>query len=301
MFILRLTKKIKNKIMKKKIKRFLLMLIAILALQSCSDKEDYVITPYDSAVGANGGIMYDKFWVIASYDQASPNIAKLNANPDFFRCKQCHAWDGLGTAGSYNNRGPKTNRPNISVINLYQLAQSKTEQQLFDALKKTEGRRSIITDLSTYNPKTPSTQVEGDKMPNLNELLTDAQLWDMVKFLKTGMIDVSKLYDASYTGTYPTGKSVFSNVGLDGNEANGNVYYKTNCASCHGTDGKSIRNLDATFGMTVGKFTRTKPNELQHKIHYGQLGSSMGGKFNISVSEMKDLYKAMANTTTYPD
>ena len=39
--------------------------------------------------------------------------------------------------------------------------------------------------------------------------------------------------------------------------------------------------------------------ELRHKIHYGQLGSTMGGKFNITLSEMKDLYKAMANTTTY--
>lgn len=287
--------------MKTKIKSLLFIALGVLALQSCSEKEDYVITPYDSAVGANGGIMYDKFWVIASYDQASPNIGKLNAYPDFFRCKQCHAWDGLGTAGSYNNRGPKTNRPNISNLNLYQLAQTKTEQELFDGLKKTAGRRSVTTDLSTYNPATPSTQVEGDKMPNLNELLTDAQIWDIVKFMKAGMFDVSKLYDATYTGTYPTGKSAFANVGLDGNEASGNAYYTTNCAACHGADGKKILNLDATAGMTVGKFTRSKPNELQHKIHYGQLGSSMGGKFNITLPQMKDLYKAMANTTTFPD
>ena len=287
--------------MKTKIKNLLFIALGLLALQSCSDNEEYVITPYDSAVGANGGIMYDKFWVIGSYDQKSPNVEKLNSYPDFFRCKQCHAWDGLGTAGSYNNRGPKTNRPNISNLNLYQLAQTKTEQQLFEALKKTEGRRSITTNLATYNPATPSTQVEGDKMPNLNEILTDDQIWDIVKFLKTGMFDVSKLYDATYTGTYPTGKSTFANVGLDGNEANGNTYYTTNCASCHGTNGKRILNLDGTAGMTVGKFTRSKPNELQHKIHYGQLGSTMGGKFNITLSEMKDLYKAMANSTTYPD
>ncbi|MDD3723800.1 MAG: cytochrome c, partial [Lutibacter sp.] len=163
-------------------------------------------------------------------------------------------------------------------------------------LKKTAGRRSISTDLSTYNPTTGNI-TEGDKMPDLTELLTDAQIWDLVKFMKEGMMDVSELYDASYTGTYPTGSMTISNVGKDGNATNGKNYYNSNCVSCHGVDGTTL----LMEGMTVGQFTRKKANEVQHKVHYGQLGSSMKGAFSITTTQMKDLYKALANETDFPD
>ncbi len=281
---------------------FAAMIILAAVFIGCNDEADPDPdqVAYENADHAKGGIMYDKFWATeAGYDQNSPNLATLNAKSDFFRCKQCHGWDGLGSAGSYINRAPKTSRPSVSAIPLYQFAVSKTSKEIFDALKATAGRRSITTDLSTYNPATPSTMVEGDKMPNLNELLTDAQIWDIVKFMKEGMFDVSQLYDGTYTGTYPTGTATFANVGKGGNEAAGNTFYTANCTGCHGADGKSI----ALEGMSLGKFTRSKPNEVQHKVHYGQLGSSpsMVGEFDMTLAQMKDLYKAIANTTKYPD
>ena len=248
---------------------------------------------------AKGGIMYDKFWSNESgFDQNNANLATLNASSNFFRCKQCHGWDGLGNNGAYISRAPNTSRPNVSSLNLYELAQTKTAQELFDAMKKTEGRRDISYDLSTYDPATNAT--EGDKMPNLNQLLTDEEIGNLVNFLKEGMFDVSQLYDATYTGSYPTGSASFSNVGLDGNATEGNAYFTANCTSCHGSDGTTIE-LEA--GMTVGKFVRSKANEAQHKIHYGQLGSSpaMIGKFDITLNEMRGLYKAIDNSTDFPD
>ena len=280
----------------KKINFLFTAILFALFMTGC--KKDNGPTAYDLADPSKGGIMYDKFWSSeAAYDQNSVNLTKFNTYPDFFKCKQCHAWDGLGTAGSYINRAAKTTRPNISALNLYQFAKTKTDQEIFDGLKKTAGRRNITTDLSTYNPATPSTQVEGDKMPNYNELLTDAQIWDIVKFLKAGMFDVSQLYDGTYTGTYPTGTAAYANVGKDGNAANGNTFYTANCALCHGANGKSIT-LET---MSLGKFVRSKPNEVQHKVKYGQLGSAMAGKFDMTISQMKDLYKAFSNTTTFPD
>jgi len=278
------------------------LVIGGIFLTNCkkTDDSDPSQVAYDAANASNGGIMYDKFWATeSSFDQSNAKLATLNAKSDFFRCKQCHGWDGLGSAGSYINRGPKTSRPTVSSINLFQIAQTKTYKELFDAMKSTNGRRDISYDLSTYDPAANKT--EGDKMPNYNQLLTDAQIWDIVKFLKVGMFDVSKLYTATYTGTYPTGSASYTNVGLDGNEANGNTYYTANCKVCHGTDGKLIPNLDGTAGMTVGKFTRSKPNELQHKIHFGQLGTAMAGEFDMTLQQMKDLYKACSNSTTYPD
>lgn len=275
-----------------------LLLGAVIFVSSCKkeETEDPYETAYENADKSLGGIMYDKFWATeAKFDQSNANLAKFNATGDFFRCKQCHGWDGLGSAGSYINRGPKTTRPNVSGLNLYQLAQTKTYKELFDAMKKTAGRRDIAFDLTTYNPTTNAT--EGDKMPNYAQILTDAQIWDIVKFMKEGMFDVTQLYDATYTGTYPTGTATYANVGKDGNAANGNSFYTANCASCHGADGKTL----TMENMSLGKFIRSKPYEVQHKVQNGQLGSPMVGEFTMTLTQMKDLYKACADNTKYPD
>jgi len=279
--------------------------IFAITFSSCTFDDETIdpsVEAYNKADYTNGGIMYDKFWASESdFDQSNANIATISAKGDFFRCKQCHGWDGLGNKGAYINRGPKTSRPNISSVNLYEMGQSKTAQELFEGLKKTTGRRSISTDLSTYNPTTGNV-AEGDKMPNLTELLTDAQIWDLVKFMKEGMMDVSQLYDATYTGVYPTGSMAISNVGRDGNATNGKNYYNSNCAACHGANGTTLNGtLHVIEGMTIGQFTRKKGNEVQHKVHYGQLGSPMTGEFDITVSQMKDLYKALSNETDFPN
>ena len=175
------------------------------------------------------------------------------------------------------------------------MAKTKTAQELFDSMKETAKRRDISYDLSSYDPEANKT--EGDKMPNLNQILTDAQIWDIVKFMKEGMFDVTDLYDATYTGSYPNGSMTISNVGLDGNATNGNAYYTTNCVTCHGADGTNIE----LEGKTLGKFVRAKANEVQHKVKYGQLGSLMVGKFDITLTQMQDLYKACADTLAFPD
>ena len=207
--------------MKKLLVISLMALIILVAFGGCN-KEDEVINPptdqveYTNSNGIKGGIMYDKFWSTeAGYNQSDPNITKFNSFADFFRCKQCHGWDYLGNADSYINRGPRTNRPNVASENIYQIAKTKTPQELFNALKKSEGRRDISYDLSTYNPTTNN--VEGDKMPNLSQILSDAQIWEIMKYLKTEALDVTQLYDAIFTGTYPTGSASYTNIEKDGN------------------------------------------------------------------------------------
>lgn len=283
----------------KKFYFLLLTVLAALIFISCKenstepDQQDY----FEQADGIKGGILYDKFWAVeASYSKAADAslIAQLNTSSDFFRCKQCHAWDLLGSAGSYNSRGPKTSRPNVSGLNLASIAKTKSAQELFDAVKKSAGRRDISYDLAAYDPTSNSTV--GDQMPNYSQLLTDAEIWDLVKFLKNEVLDVTQLYDATYTGTYPTGKTTFSNIGKDGNAANGKTYYSSRCAGCHGTDGKTLQ----MESMTLGKFLRSKANEAQHKVKFGQLGSAMNA-FKTSLAEMKDLYKAVADTVAFPN
>jgi len=251
---------------------------------------------YVSANGIRGGRLYDKFWSSATgWNQADTNLTIYNGKADFFRCKQCHGWDLLGNRGAYISRGASASRPNRTSHDLLLVAQGKSPQELFEALKSSTGRRSITADLSTYNPSTNPTI--GDQMPDYSIIFTDTDIWDLVKFLKNDAIDVRTLYSFVTAGSYPTGSIAYSNIGKDGNAANGDAIYLAKCIYCHGADGRQI--LVDGGGYTVGSFIRAKPNEGQHKIKFGQLGSLMGS-FVTNNEDMKDLYKALSDTIKYP-
>lgn len=252
--------------------------------------------PYDVASVSRGGIMFDRFWSTeAGFNQSDTNILLFNSKTEFFRCKLCLGWDNLGRFGSYIGRGPTTDRPNVAGMNQYSIVQNKSPQELFNLMNSTTNRRDITYDFVAYTPSDPNDSAH--KMPNYGEIFTTAQMWDLVKFLKEGAFDISQLYDASYSGIYPGGSASYFIIGKDGNSTSGANYYSANCSSCHGIDGTAI----LVEGMTVGKFTRTKPYEVQHKVKYGQLGSSMTGAFGITLSQVKDLYKAISDTVAFPN
>ena len=132
-------------------------------------------------------------------------------------------------------------------------------------------------------------------MPNYGAILSDKQIWDLVNFFKFQVIDMTQLYDCTVTGTYPTATVAYSNIGKTGVAASGNTYYTTNCSSCHGTDGKKIL-ID---GASVGSHLRANPAEDAHEIKFGVLGTGMKNR-TISITQLKDLYKALADTTAFP-
>lgn len=276
-----------------------IFILTILMISGCG--EDSVTTvpeppPYDIASVSRGGMMFDKFWSAETgFSQSDTNIVLFNSRPDFFRCKQCHGWDNMGRFGSYISRGPTPERPNVAGMNLYSLIQNKSPQDLFNTLSSSVSRRDITFDFRAYVPGDPNDSAH--KMPNYTQILNASQMWDLVKYLKEGAFDVSKLYDASYSGTYPNGSASFYNLGRDGSASDGSLYYLSECSSCHGINGTSI----LIGNMSAGQFTRTNPFEVQHKVKYGQLGSSMTGKFDISLVQMKNLYKALSDTSAFPD
>jgi cytochrome c2 len=253
-------------------------------------------TPYDRADVVRGGISYDLYWNAATgFSQTSPLIANFSSRSDFFRCKQCHGWDQLGSRGFYVSRGPRTSRPNISSVDLAALSRTSTPQELFDAIKTGSGtpRRAPTVDLSTYDPAVDPTI--GDQMPDVGAFMSDAQIWDLVKFLREDALDVTQLYDMTVVGTYPTGSATFANIGKDGNAALGQAIYAAQCAYCHGVTGTAI----TLEGQTLGAFTRSKPHEVQHKVRYGQLGSTMRPT-RLTLTEMKHLYRFLADTVAMP-
>ncbi len=279
------------------------MLLVALAIVSGSACSDDATGPTESppeflaANGVNGGRLYDKFWAADTrFNQADPNIASFKARSDFFRCKQCHGWDRLGSTGAYISRRPTSSRPNISSFNLAGFTASASPEQLFDAIKSGPGRRAPTVDLSSYDPATNFTV--GDQMPDYGQILTDGQIWELVKFLKIEAFDTRDLYDSQVSGTYPTGTIAFLNIGKDGDAGRGDAFFSQNCSFCHGFDGRSLLVDGGAF--TVGRHLRSKPNEDSHKIRFGQLGTSMPATV-MTLSQMKDLYKALSNSTRYPD
>jgi hypothetical protein len=268
----------------------------IFSFLHCKNKDDN--TPFQNANGKRGGILYDTFWAIeGGFNQKdTAKLKKIRAFPEFFRCNQCHGWDLDANKGAYIDRVPTKTRPNVSAKNLKELIKNNTPEQLFYLIKKGENsgsRRPFTDDLTAYDPIT--NRVVGDRMPNYAEILTDAQIWDIVKFFKVEAIDVAELYNQSTEGVYPSGKITFSDLGKGGVIARGkNLFISKGCSgqNCHGAKGTNILVDNRTY--TLGGFFNAKPYEAQHKIKFGQLGSPMRG-INVTLDDLKDIFKAVSS------
>ena len=238
---------------------------------------------YDVADGFRGGILYDNW---TSTEAAISNIpTDVTAKKDFYRCKACHGWDGLGNKASYINRAGNADRPNVASSELRAYVGKHSIKETFNAVKNLDGRK-LATTKTSYS----------DVMPDYSTLISDSDIWDLVKYLYEETVNVDLLYDYQTSGIYPTGTITYYNIGQDGVAATGDAYLSSNCISCHGADGTAID----LGGRTLGKFGREKPNELWHKVKFGQLGSSMVG-FDSTLQELKDLYTALQDTSKWPD
>lgn len=249
---------------------------------------------YEAANAVVGSQLYNDFTKTPGYNGPSD----INVNPDdienfkdFYRCKQCHAWDLKARFASYIDRKPKVGRPDVSEVQLVNLGSSNITY-LFDKIKNTGG--AAVDPARTADGTNPS--LGGNEHPDYGTILTDEQIWDLVKFLREGAFDVDLLYDTELTGSYPTGSRSFINWGKDGDVTLGQTYYTNNCASCHGVDGRAI-NLG---GRSIGAFVREKTYEIQHKAVSGQLGTSMGPS-PATLEEMKGFLKYASDLVAFPD
>ncbi|MEA1786550.1 c-type cytochrome [Arenibacter sp. GZD96] len=282
---------------------FLIVGLLLMGAQSCThdDREFVDIVQenenqiaYDAADVIVGSMLYNDFTLTPGFDgpnDPSVDIANITGFKDFYRCKQCHAWDQKAKFASYINRAPRVNRPDVSGAQLTNLKFADISI-LFDKIKNTGG--GAVDPARTADGTNPA--LGGNDHPDYGTILTDAQIWDLVKFLREGALDTDELYAITTVGSYPTGSRTYSDLGRNGNAAAGDVFYTSKCASCHGADGSNI----PLGGNTLGKFTRDNPHEVQHKIVSGQLGSSMGPT-PATLEDMKNFYKAINDTIKYPN
>jgi hypothetical protein len=253
---------------------------------------------YLAADGIKGGAAFSEWFTATGAGKGKLTDYGVTNGSEFVRCKTCHGWDGLGNAGSYADRtglstGTAT-RPDVSDVNLRVSAKTMSYQDLHDMVAAPWGR--------------PMNAAGDSRHPDYSGSLTEAQIWNMVKFMKEEWIAPNDLYDLQVSGapmhyemvngvnTLIKPKLTYTNIGKDGDAVAGKVIYKAKCESCHGVDGKTV----AIESMSLGQFVRAKPHESWFKTKFGQ-STVMAPGLVTATKDHKDLYKLMADPTAFPN
>ena len=264
--------------------------------QDGTDFPGPVTAEYTAADGLLGGAAYSKWWTTDA--GGSGTQPTTTAEADFYRCKACHAWDGMGNAASYANRTGqstmKVSRPDVSSSNLRSTPANQTYQGLFDLFMHF-GARGIDARDNTH--------------PDYSPYLTTEQAWNLMKFTREEWVAPNLLYDIAVTGpamyvdysadpdTVVAPTITYSNVGALGDATNGATLYTSLCATCHGADGTD----HDLGGRSLGQFVREKPNEAWFKAKFGEAGTGMEPGLVTEISDLQDLYAALAIAANFPD
>ena len=191
-----------------------------------------------------GGSLYDKYWSVTGAAAPTGDHPRWASRPDqtsntrtgadTWRCKECHGWDYKGKDGAYSSGSHRTGIGGIFGTAL-------TAQEAFDSIKTAH----------SYGQAG----------------LTDADLWDLAKFVLEGQIDTDTIIDGdgAFIGDDNAGKTLYDS-GLGTTLA---------CAACHGADGLAVpAGADADFGDFIGLIANDNSWEFQHKARFGQPGVS---------------------------
>jgi len=253
---------------------------------------------YAAADGIKGGAAYSEWFSTAGGGKGSLALSGVTVGSDYVRCKSCHAWDGLGNAGSYAARtGISTGaagRADVSSANLRAAIATSTYQALYDLVAQPYGR--------------PMNAASDSRHPDYSKALEPAQVWNLVRFMKEEWVAPNELYELQVAGaplhyediggnrTLVSPTLTYANIGTTGSADAGKAVFTAKCAGCHGATGKTV----TMEGMSLGQFVRAKPNEAWFKIKFGQ-GTVMAPGLVKTTDDLRNLYKALANATDFPD
>jgi mono/diheme cytochrome c family protein len=216
---------------------------------------------YMNADVVRGGQLYDKYWGVNGSAEPTgnhslyPSFGAKTGNTTW-RCKECHGWDYIGKDGRYASGSHFT-----GIKGLYPSSESLWHAYL--SIKDNHGYSA--TDL------------------------TDSDIWDLVKFYKEGLVNVSIILnkEGTFTGDMVSGGSLYNN-GVPGSES-GSTKTNASCSSCHGTDGTN--EVVTGFDAFPGFLANDNPQEFLHKVRFGHPGSTMPASESIngSLSDVTDL------------
>lgn|GEM_PF-1176153 len=192
------------------------------------------------ASAVRGGRLYDQWWSEAGLpepvgDHPLYPAVGAQSGSTTFRCKECHGWDYKGVDGVYGSGSHFTGIAGI-------LGSTMSSKRMFSLLKAD-----------------PGTVAHGHNMDSYG--LSDRDLWDLVRFVKDGVVNTDDFIDAS--GMFPDTSGI------------GSAGYSLTCINCHGPDGRDINFGTAMSPEYVGTVAVDNPWEFLHKMRFGHAGTPM--------------------------
>lgn len=198
---------------------------------------------HEQANITRGAMLYDKWFAVLGAEAPAGDMplwqtrtfSNSRSGPDTWRCVSCHGWDYQGKDGAYRAGSNYTGFPGVAAA-----AKTLSEQDMVGVLK---GKKDPMHDFSKY--------------------LDDASLNDLVGFLKNELINDADFID-------PVSLSV-----KDGDAAHGQGLYDQQCASCHGTDGATLKFRFEGRDASLGTLAVIDPWRFLHKTRFGTPGTPM--------------------------
>jgi mono/diheme cytochrome c family protein len=216
---------------------------------------------------SRGGRLYDTWWTVKGSAEpagANPGYALTQGTQTgagTWRCKECHGWDYKGVAGAYGAGSHFT-----GVAGLVGAGQLHSQGELV----------AMIRD-----------GVAGEAMTAFGSHLSQADLSDLARFVREGMVDLTP-YMASVTG---------APIGAD--PVRGKTLYDATCLRCHGADGSRLNFGTALAPEYVGHVANENPWEFQHKVRFGQPGEDMPSAVDSGWT-MQDVMDVLSHARTLP-
>lgn len=248
---------------------------------------------YDAADGVEGARLYD---MVLDYKNLTDD--NMRANPDFFRCKSCHGWDLKGQYGVLIDKQHSDTYPEAAAVNLITDTRvNKSIREIYDAIANAGG-------------SDPHSSTYTNDMPDYSGILSESDIWNLVKFIKETAHESNDFYTLTTTGTYPNGTKTFSDIGKNGDTVAGLATFNAKCAGCHGLDGSKI-NIYCK-GEWLGDMFRNDPHEIQHKSVWGmpfdwahsQSGCTDAGEMpatGITADDIRNILVMGQNEEAFPD
>jgi len=234
-------------------------------------------TAYERASLTRGGRLYDDWMEERGVTVTQPNpgyaltMGKVTDAPQTWRCTECHGWDYRGVEGAY-----RTGAHFTGVMGVLHARQDPKEE-LFEVIKN---------------------GIEGEAMSAFgSQAYSDEDLWDLVRFLKEGTVELSLHLDPEgglLHADAAAGKVLFEQ-GLPGTDP-----AKT-CVACHGADGKKVNFHEGEAEPEyLGTVAAEDPWEFQHHVRCGHPGGLTMPAFQDLGWTLENVLDVLAFVRTLP-
>jgi thiosulfate dehydrogenase len=232
-------------------------------------------TPYQQANLTRGGRLYDNWMKEKGVTPTSKNpgyaltSGKSTSVTATWRCNECHGWDYRGIEGVYAAGTHFT-----GVEGLLEAARDAPDE-LFNTIR--DG-------------------VDGQAMSSFaTEQFTDSDVWDLVKFIKEGTVNLASRIDgtgALVGADAAAGRQLFEHG--PGNNA------ALACASCHGADGREVNFHVPPQAPEYLGTVASNPWEFQHHVRFGYAGGLVMPSFNDHGMTIANVLDVLAYVQTLP-